>query len=153
MLTIEDHSTEDDARIETAVLIDNMKKSLRNAETVSEDYQREMVLLQKKLNEVMRDHAKMEERLHESIQRIEELEIQKKDISRQARDMGNMFESERMAMLRDRDEAVGREAELKATVQRLRETMAGREMRVNADSERRVSRSGVNNYSNCLAQY
>ncbi|MCJ1316442.1 hypothetical protein MMC15_001763 [Xylographa vitiligo] len=142
VLTIEDNGTEDDARIESAVLIDNMKKSLRNAETVSEDYQRELAVLQKNLDEVMRDQAKMEERLHESTQRIEELEIQKKEISRQARDMGSIFESERMAMLRDREEAVRREAELKGTVQRLKETMAGREMRVNADSERRMSRSG-----------
>ncbi|MCJ1399248.1 hypothetical protein MMC11_002450 [Xylographa trunciseda] len=141
-LPIEDNNTEDDARIESAVLIDNMKKSLRNAETVSEDYQRELAVLQKKLNEVMRDQAKMEERLHESTQRIEELELQKKDISRQAREMGNIFESERMAMLRDREEATGREAELKGTVQRLRETIAGREMRVNVDSDRRTSRSG-----------
>ena len=143
VLTIEDNGTEDDARIESAVLIDNMKKSLRNAETVSEDYQRELAVLQKNLDEVMRDQAKMEERLHESTQRIEELEIQKKEISRQARDMGSIFESERMAMLRDREEAVRREAELKGTVQRLKETMAGREMRVNADSERRMSRSGL----------
>ena len=148
VLTIEDNATEDDARIESAVLIDNMKKSLRNAELVSEDYQRELAVVQKKLNEVIRDQARLEERLHESAQKIEELEIQKKDLSHQARDMGNMFESERMAMLRDREEAMGREKELKSTVQRLKETMAGREMRVNADSERRTSRSGVN--KSCL---
>ncbi|MCJ1474145.1 hypothetical protein MMC13_002803 [Lambiella insularis] len=142
VMNIEDSNAEEDARIENGVLIDNMKKSLRNAEQVSEDYQRELQAMQKKLNDTMRDQVRMEERLHESTDRVEELEAQKKEISRQVRDMGNLFESERMSMLRDREEASGREKELKSTVQRLKETLAGREMRVNADSDRRMSRSG-----------
>ena len=133
---------EEDARIENAVLIDNLKKSLRNAELVSEDYQRELNILHKNLDEVMRDQARMEERVHESSKRVEELENEKKDTSRQVRDMASIFESERMAMLRDREEQLARESELKATIQRLKETIAGREMRVNADAERRMSRSG-----------
>lgn len=144
-MNIEKSGTEEDARIESAVLMDNMKKSLRNAEQVSDDYQRELQAVQKNLSEVIRDQAKMEERLHESTHRAEELEAQKKEISRQVRDMGKMFESERMSMLRDREEAAGREKELKGTIQRLKETLAGREMRVNADSERRMSRSGEKN--------
>ena len=133
---------EEDARIENAVLIDNLKKSLRNAELVSEDYQRELDGLKKRMNEVMRDQARMEERVHDSSKRIDELETEKKDTLRQTRDMANMFESERAAMLRDREEQLARESELKNTIQRLKETIAGREMRVNVDAERRMSRSG-----------
>ena len=142
VINSEDTGGDEDARIENAVLIDNLKKSLRNAELVSEDYQRELDILKKKLSEVMRDQARMEERVHESSNRIEELENEKTDTSRQIRDMANIFESERMAMLRDRAEQLTRESELKATIQRLKETIAGREMRVNADAERRMSRSG-----------
>lgn len=143
ILNGDDNGTEEDARIENAVLLENLKKGLRNAEQVSEEYQRELSLVHKKLNDLMRDEAKMEERLHESSQKIEELEAQKKDAARQVRDMNNGFESERMAMLRDRDEHLAREKENKATIQRLKETLAGREMRVNADAERRMSRSGL----------
>lgn len=143
ILNGDDNGTEEDARIENAVLIDNLKKGLRNAEQVSEEYQRELSLVHKKLDDLMRDEAKMEERLHESSQKIEELEAQKKDAARQVRDVSNGFESERMAMLRDRDEHLAREKEHKATIQRLKETLAGREMRVNADAERRMSRSGL----------
>ena len=141
---VEDSRSEQDARIESAALIDNLKKSLRNAELVSEDYQRELQVLQKEMDQVLREHAKMEERLHETSQKVESLEMQKKDVSRQVRDMGSLFESERKSMLRDREDGHARESELKTTIQRLKETLAGREMRVNSvvDVERRMSRSG-----------
>jgi hypothetical protein len=138
----DDNGTEEDARIENAALIDNLKKSLRNAEFVSEEYRRELGLVQKNLEEVMRDHAKLETKLHEKDQRVEELEIQKRDHTRQLREMNSVYEGERMAMLRDREEQLSKESEHKATIQRLKETLAGREMRVNADAERRMSRSG-----------
>lgn len=139
----EDVGLDDDARIENAALIDNLKKSLRNAELVSEDYQQQLAVTQKRLDDMMRDQNKLEERLHESGERIEELEVKKKEASRQVRDMGNMYESERTSMLRDREEAHTRETEYKATIQRLKETMAGREMRFNVDADsRRHSRTG-----------
>ena len=138
-----DDTRDEDVRAENAALIDNLKKSLRNAELVSEDYQREMQALEKQLEEVSKEQSKLEERLHESTQRIENLESEKKDFSRQFREMGSLYESERMSLLRDREEQISKETELKSIIQRLRETIAGREMRVNADAERRMSRSGM----------
>ena len=141
----DDEAKKDDARIENAALVDNLKKSLRNAELVSEDYQNQLSAVQKKMDDLMRDHAKLEERMHESTEKIEDLEARKREDSRQVREMANLYESERMAMLRDREEASSRESELRGTIQRLKETMAGREMRFNlaADPERRLSRSGM----------
>jgi hypothetical protein len=61
------------------------------------------------------------------------------------REVSGLYESERMAILREKEEQNAREAELKATIQRLRETLAGREMRFNSvpDGGRRMSRSGM----------
>ena len=139
-MNVSDDGSEDDARVENAALIDNLKRSLRNAELVSEDYQRQLLILQQRLDDVQREQGKMEDRLHESGQRVETLEMQKKDVLRQMKDMEKTYESERMAMIRDRDEQSSREVELKSTVQRLKETLAGREMRFNVDVERRTSR-------------
>ena len=139
-LNVSDDGSEDDARVENAALIDNLKRSLRNAELVSEDYQRQLLVLQKRLDDVQREQGKMEDRLHESGQRVEILEMQKKEASRQMREMEKHYESERTAIMRDRDEQSLREVELKSTVQRLKETLAGREMRFNVDVERRTSR-------------
>ena len=141
-LNISDDGSEDDARIEHVALIDNLKRSLRNAELVSEDYQRQLNMLQMKLDDVQHEQGKFEDRLHESSRRIEELEAEKKDVIRQKRDLENIYDSERISMMRHRDEQATREAELKFSVQRLKETLAGREMKINADAERRMSRSG-----------
>ena len=136
---------EENVRIENAVLVDNLKKSLRNAEQVSEDYQNQLTVVQKRMDDLMKEHGKLEEHFHESTKKIAELENKRKEESRQVREMANLYESERMSMFRDREEATAREDELRKTVQRLKETMAGREMRFNmgAGSERRSSRQGM----------
>ena len=145
-ITGEDEVKEENARVENATLLDNLKKSLRNAELVSEDYQNQLGVLQKKWDDLMKEHGNLEEQFLESGQKVLELESKKKEDSRQVREMANLYESERMSMLRDREEATAREEELKKTVQRLKETMAGREMRFNigASNERRSSRQGMN---------
>jgi hypothetical protein len=142
---VEDVGKDENARIENAALVENLKKSLKNAEMVSEDYQSQLSVLQKKFDDLMKDHSKMEEQLHDSTQKVGELEAKRKEESRQVREMANLYESERMSMLRDREEATVREEELRRSIQRLKETMAGREMRFNtaADLERRMSRSGM----------
>ena len=140
----EEQAREDDARIENAALIDNLKKSLRNAELMSEDYQQHLVTTQKALDDLSREHAKLEERLHESLEKVEDMETMRKEESRQVRNMASLYESERTSMLRDREDASVREKELRATIQRLKETVAGREMRFNVatDLDRRRSRAG-----------
>ena len=142
---IDDIPKEDVARAENAALVDNLKKSLKNSELVTEDYQSQLAVLQKKLDDLMQDHGKLEEQYHDSTKKISELEGKRKEESRQVRDMANLYESERMSMLRDREEAAAREEELRKSLQRLKETMAGKEMRYNiaAEQERRHSRSGA----------
>ena len=135
---------EENARIENAQLIENLKKSLKTADMIAEDYQGQLTVLQKKYDDILRDHGKLEEQFGDTTQKIGELEAKRKEDSRQVREMANLYESERMSMLRDREEAAVREEELRRSVQRLKETMAGREMRFNiaADPDKRLSRSG-----------
>lgn len=142
-LNLENEYAEDDARAQNAVLMDNLKKSLRNAEMVSEDYHRQLGMMQKRLDDAIREQTKLEEQVHEGGEKIRELESQKVELSRQTRDASALHESERAALLKERDGQAIRETELKATIQRLKETLAGREMRVNADADRRMSRSGT----------
>ena len=145
-LDAEDDGGEENARIENATLVDNLKKSLRNAEQVSENYQNQVAVMQKRMDDLMKEHGKLEEQFHESTKKVADLEGKRKEESRQVREMANLYESERMSMLRDREDSTVREEELKRTVQRLKETMAGREMRFNAGASsegRRSSRQGI----------
>ena len=136
---------EEDARIESATTVENLKKSLHSAEVMCEEHRQQAEVLQQKMDQMLREHARLEEQLHDSTLSNDGHEARRKEDSRRVRDMASLFESERAAMLRDREEAGAREKELQATVQRLKETMAGREMRfhVAANPERRSSRSGT----------
>ena len=136
---------DDSPRIESAALVDNLKKSLRAAEVMCEEHRQRAETMQQKMDQMLREHAQLEERFHAGTLQVAALEARKKEDSRQIRDMASLFESERTAMLRDREEATLRERELQLAVQRLKETMAGREMRFNvaARPERRMSRQGT----------
>ena len=148
----DEETQEEDARIENAVLVDNLKKSLHNTEVMCEEHRQQTEAMQQKMDQMLKEYAKLEERFHESTLQVESLEKRKKEDSRQVRDMASLYENERAAMLKDREEASAREQELQSTVQRLKETMAGREMRfhVAAHPERRSSRQGTLNLS-CYA--
>jgi hypothetical protein len=138
----EDNGKDEDARAETAALIDSLKKSVRDAELVSEDYNHQLAGVQQRLDELMQEHAKLEERYHESTEKTEELQTQARDSSRQVREMEAIYESERVAMMKDREDSNEKEAELKRTIQRLKESMAGKEARLQ-DTERPSLRKGM----------
>ena len=141
----EDNVDDENTHIENTALVDNLKKSLRAAEAMCEDQRAQAAALQETMDNMLRDHATLEERLHEAGLRNEQLEQRTREDSKQVREMASLFEGERAAMLRDREEAAQREKELQAAVKRLKETMAGREMRFNiaAHPERRMSRTGT----------
>ena len=124
--------------------MENLKKSLKTADIMVEENQAQLSILQKKYDDLMKEHGKLEEQFGDTTQKLGELEAKRKEDSRSVREMANLYESERMSMLRDREEGNQREEELRRSIQRLKETMAGREMRfhVATDPERRLSRSG-----------
>lgn len=140
----EDVEKEENTRSENTALVENLKKSLKTAELIAEENQAQLAILQNRYDGLFKEHGALEDRLGDTTQKLGELEARRKDDSKSVRDMANLYESERTSMLRDREEASQREEELRRSVQRLKETMAGREMRFNiaADSDRRSSRSG-----------
>ena len=141
---IEDVEREENTRVENSALIENLKKSLKTADLMGEENQAQLAVLQKRYNDLFKEHGTLEDRLGDTTQKLGEVEAKRKEDSKSVRDMANLYESERMSMLRDREEGLQREEELRRSVKRLKETMAGREMRFNiaADPDRRSSRSG-----------
>lgn len=144
---IDDIEKEENARIENAALVENLKKSLKTADLIAEENRTQLSILQKRYDDLFKEHGALEDRLGDTTQKLGELETKRKEDSKSVRDMANLYESERMSMLRDREESSQREEELRRSVQRLKETMAGREMRFNiaSDPDRRSSRSGKTN--------
>ncbi|KAI9675592.1 MAG: hypothetical protein M1817_000958 [Caeruleum heppii] len=128
-----DHE-EEDARAETAALIEDLKAQVRRAETVSENYLRQLNTLQARLDEAQHEQSKLEDRLHENDGRIQGLETTRREMAREKKEMEQIYEAERLSLTQDRDEMVERESGLHSTIQRLKDAL--RESRANGDADR-----------------
>lgn len=136
-----DDASEDDAKAENASLVEELKSRLVKAETASEEYQRQLNMLQANLNDSLVEHGKLEDQLHDQVARIEEFETERLQVTRQKLEMEDLFESERMAMVQDKAEQKGKEEEQQVVIKRLKETLAQREIRVSGEEDKGLPRS------------
>jgi chromosome segregation ATPase len=127
---------EDDARAETVALLDELKERLRKTENISEQFQKQAQVLQSRLDEALLEQGKLEDRIHESDERIEALENGERDALRQKREMESIYEAERSSMTKERDESANREEEMQTIIQRLKDSLIQR----SSDEENRLSR-------------
>lgn len=120
-------SQEADARAENASLMEELRHRVQKAESLSEEYQRQLQSLQSRLNDSLHDHGKLEDQLHERDAKIADYENQAKLAARQRRELENDFDFERRAMLQDQAEHKSVEEELRTINQRLKDGLAERE--------------------------
>ncbi|KAL2178158.1 uncharacterized protein P884DRAFT_133497 [Thermothelomyces heterothallicus CBS 202.75] len=134
-----DIEREEALRAETVAIIDDLKERLAQAESGFEAYKRQAEVLQSKLDDALKEQAKLEERVHESEEQIEALTNEKRDALRQIREMETIYEGERSAMMKEKEEMANREEEMQAIIQRLKDSLAQR----NHDEDR-PTRQSVN---------
>ena len=127
--TASDEMSEDDARAEHISMMDELRSRVQKAETASEEYQRQLNLLQARLDESQQEHGQLEDRLHQNNMRIEELESDSAQFARQKREMQDLHDTERTSLLKDVAEQKKREEELISVNQRLKESLSQREAR------------------------
>ncbi|KAI9924911.1 hypothetical protein ASPWEDRAFT_141060 [Aspergillus wentii DTO 134E9] len=133
--------SEEEARAQNAALIEELREQLQKAETASEQYRKQLGVLQMRLDEAVSEQGKLEDQAHEKDGRFEALNGEIREHVRQIRDLEQTHEMERNAMLQEKEQQASREEEMQATIQRLKETVAQKDMRINADSDKNVSRS------------
>ncbi|KAG6306076.1 hypothetical protein E4U45_007827 [Claviceps purpurea] len=126
-----------DSRAEAASAVEDLQQRLQTEEKRSEQHKAQTDVLQSKLDEALKDAAKWEERLHEHEEQLEALRLEKKDATRQIREMETIYEAERSAILKEKEELANREEEMQTVIQRLKDSLAQR----NNDDEPRQSRS------------
>ncbi|KAK3352008.1 hypothetical protein B0H65DRAFT_142641 [Neurospora tetraspora] len=122
-----DLEREEAARAETLAIIEDLKERLSKAEASSESHKRQMDVLQSRLDDATREQAKLEEKVHENEEQIEALKNEKREISRQMREMESIYEAERSAMMKEKDEMANREEEMQTVIQRLKDSLAQRD--------------------------
>lgn len=136
-----DSTSEDEARAQHVALIADLKEQLQKAETASEQYLKQLGVLQMRLDEAISEQGKLEDQSHEKDSKIEQLNAEIREHVRQIRDLEQTHEKERNAMLQEKEQQASREEEMQATILRLKDSLAQKDMRINAETERNVSRS------------
>ncbi|GME42932.1 m serotype precursor [Neofusicoccum parvum] len=136
-----DNSAEEDAKAETAALIKELKEQLQKAEASTEEFKKQVEVLKTRLDDALKDQAKLEERMHEEEERVEILENEKRETVRQRRELEGIYEAERAAAMKEKEQAQAREDELQEIIQRLKDTLAERDREgTPSGEERRNSR-------------
>ncbi|KAG5928993.1 hypothetical protein E4U42_007490 [Claviceps africana] len=126
-----------DSSVEAASAVEDLQQRLQKEEKLSEQHKTQADVLQSRLDEALKDAAKWEEKLHENEEQLESLRLEKKDATRQIREMETIYEAERSAILKEKEELATREEEMQAVIQRLKDNLAQRN---NNDDEARQSR-------------
>jgi hypothetical protein len=121
--------------------MEELQEKLTQVELASAEKDKQAATLQAKLDQALKEQGMLEESVHEQTERIEELENDKKESVRARRELEQIYESERAAILKEKEEAAAKEEEMQSSLQRMKETLAQREMRAGLDDERRPSAS------------
>lgn len=131
---------EETVRAEAVAAIDDLKERLTQAQNAGEVQRRQAEVLQKRLDEALAEQAKLEERVHEQEELVETLRNEKREATRRIHELEGIYEAERGAMVREKEEFSNREEEMQAVIQRLKDSLANR---TNGEEEARPSRQST----------
>ncbi|KAH9825443.1 M protein, serotype 21 [Teratosphaeria destructans] len=131
----ENDSALEDMRAEMQAKLDELQEKLQQAEQACEDSQKQAQILQAKLDAAHTDQTQLEESVHEQNEKLEELENQKKESLRAKRELEQIYEAERAQTMKEKEIAQQKEAEMQTALQRVKETLAQRELRAGLEPD------------------
>ncbi|EME80729.1 uncharacterized protein MYCFIDRAFT_155032 [Pseudocercospora fijiensis CIRAD86] len=132
-----DSAAEEEAKAEQQARMDELQQKLNEAERAYEESKKQAAVLQARLDDAVKEQGMLEERFAEQSERINDLENEKKESLRARREMEQIYESEKAATTKEKEEALAREEEMQNAMQRLKESLAQREMRAGLEDDRR----------------
>ncbi|KAK5732230.1 hypothetical protein LTR17_010676 [Elasticomyces elasticus] len=110
----QDAAGDEDAKAETQSKLDDLAERLQDVEKELQESRKVAGALQMKLDDALKDQAVLEETAHEHSERVEELESERKEALRKKREFEGIYEAERVAAMKEREESSRREEELMA---------------------------------------
>ncbi|KAK7744532.1 hypothetical protein SLS53_003417 [Cytospora paraplurivora] len=132
---------EEAARAETIAALDDLRERLQKAEIASEEYRKQAEVLQSRFDEATKEQVKYEEKCHEHEEQIEALQNDHRESTRKIREMEAIYEAERSAIVKEKEEMSNREEELQMVIARLKDSLNQKMSREDNDDEPRSSRS------------
>ncbi len=135
---------DDELRAEHMQLVEDLKQQVQRAEIASDQYRKELEILQMRLQEAVGERNVLEEQVAQKDNEAEAVHVETKDIMRQKKELEQAHNAEKMKMLKERESQASKEQELQAIIQRLNDTIRQKEMRAQVEGDRPVlSRSGI----------
>jgi chromosome segregation ATPase len=115
---------EEALRAANIAALDDLRSRLERAETAAQQHQQQAQVLQARLDETLAEQARLEERVQEAEEGLEKTQGERREAVRQIREMENIYEAERSAMNKEREERDNREEEMQGIIQRLKDGLA-----------------------------
>jgi hypothetical protein len=144
-----DSNYDDDSKAQHAQLVEELRQQVQKAEKASEQYQKELEILQMRLDEVVGERNVLEDHISQKDTEAEAVHAETKDIMRQKKELEQAHNAEKAVMLKERENQTTKERELQGVIQRLNETIRQKEMRAHVEGDRpAISRSGMNSHNN-----
>ena len=123
----------EDMKADMQAKLDELQEKLQAAEQACSDSQKQASLLQHQLDDARKEQGVLEEQVHEGRERMEELENERKESVKARRELEQIYESERAQTMKEKEEQQAKEEEMQSSLQRMKETLAQKEMRAGLD--------------------
>lgn len=117
---------DEETKSANAQLISGLKEQVDRAEQASEQYRKQLEIMQRRLDEAAAEQTTGEERDYKRQTEIDRLRAEIRDSARERRELESTHEHERKLFEQERERQSGRELELQDKVQRLSETLRTR---------------------------
>lgn len=127
--------SDEDARGERLALTDDLRERLQKAELLTEEYRKQFEIMQMRLDEALKAQTELEERVHEEEETADSLVNENKEVLRQRRELESLHEAERAATMKERDELLAREEEQRQIIQRLKDALDRKEIKLSESIE------------------
>lgn len=121
--------------------MEDLKDQLRKTETASEEYQKQLHVLQARLDEALASQNEIEQSSNQHVETVAALEVQLQESHRSTVDLQKKLEGEQQISNQERESASTRESELNDIILRLKDSLAQRESRQSLSGEGSLSRA------------
>ncbi|EGX93299.1 M protein, serotype 2.1 precursor, putative [Cordyceps militaris CM01] len=132
-------AAESDAHAEATAAAEDLQQRLEKEEKQSELFSKQIDVLQTKLDDAVKESATLEEKVHEYEEQLEAFTNEKREATRQIREMETIYEAERSSMLKEKEDMANKEEQMQTIIQRLKDSLAQRN---HGDDDSRPSRTG-----------
>lgn len=117
-----DQDDEDERNANTQIMAD-LKEQVQRAEQASEQYRKQLEIMQQRLDDATNEQTAAEERDFQRQTELDKLRAEVKELARQRREIEMSHDSEKKMLLQERERSNGKEAELQGVIGRLNETL------------------------------